>query len=149
MFSLSCYCHFGVGILTSSFKIPAPPRYFDIFKLKFAQNGFWGWNFEDLTPDSESASPRYHMRHFSDKLDNFKFLGLSLKKLPICVWYFGSHNVEGVAEGWVEVNGARWRWIELGARFSNTLLKITHLCSSLLFFYNDTDSRKLRNTYEE
>ena len=51
--------------------------------------------------------------------------------------YFGSNNLEGVAESWVEVEmgwikmgGAEWRWVELvaggwswvevGARFSNT-----------------------------
>ena len=41
--------------------------------------------------------------------------------------YFGSNIVEGVAESWVEfemswveVDGAGWRWVELGARFSNT-----------------------------
>ena len=41
--------------------------------------------------------------------------------------HLGSNNVEGVAESsvevemsWVEVDGAGWRWMELGARFSNT-----------------------------
>ena len=35
--------------------------------------------------------------------------------------YSGSNNIEGVAESWVEVetswaelNGAEWRWMELG-----------------------------------
>ena len=39
-------------------------------------------------------------------------------KLPNYVWYFGSNNVEGVAEilveaesSWVEVDGAGWRWV--------------------------------------
>ena len=43
------------------------------------------------------------------------------------VQYFGSNNVEGVAESWleaqmswVEVDEAGWSWVELGARFSNT-----------------------------
>ena len=42
--------------------------------------------------------------------------------------YFGSNIVEGVAESWVEaemswveVDGAGWSWVEVGARFSNTL----------------------------
>lgn len=46
-------------------------------------------------------------------MDYFDFFGLNLEKLPIYVRYFGSNNVEGVAEswavseiGWVEVNGA-------------------------------------------
>ena len=44
--------------------------------------------------------------------------------------YFGSYNVEGVAESLVEaemtrvkvveLGGGRWSWVEVGARFSNT-----------------------------
>ena len=42
-------------------------------------------------------------------------------KLPNYVQYFGSNIFEGVAESWVEteiswveVDGAEWRWMELG-----------------------------------
>ena len=45
--------------------------------------------------------------------------------------YFGSNIVEGVAESWleakmswVEVGGAGWSWMEVGARFSNTQILI-------------------------
>ena len=45
--------------------------------------------------------------------------------------YFGSNIVEGVAESWleaemswVEVGGAGWSWMEVGARFSNTQVLI-------------------------
>ena len=41
--------------------------------------------------------------------------------------YFGSNNVEGVAESWVEiemswvgVDGGGWSWVEVGERFTNT-----------------------------
>ena len=51
-------------------------------------------------------------------------------KLPNDVQYFGSNIVEGVAEGWVEtemswveVDGAWWSWVEVGACFSNTHFK--------------------------
>ena len=44
--------------------------------------------------------------------------------------YFGSNIIEGVAESWVEaemslveVGGGGWSWVEVDARFSNTLLK--------------------------
>ena len=56
--------------------------------------------------------------------------GLNLGKLPNYVQHFDSHNVEGVAENWVEaggeqswveVDGGWWIWMELGTRFSNTL----------------------------
>ena len=42
-------------------------------------------------------------------------------KLPNYMQYFGSNDVDGVAESWVkvemswvEVDGAEWRWVELG-----------------------------------
>ena len=56
------------------------------------------------------------MRQFSDKTDNFEFLGLNLWRLPNYVQFFGSNIVEGVAESsveaemsCVEVGGAGWR----------------------------------------
>ena len=64
----------------------------------------------------ESAPPRYHVYQISVKIDNFEFFSLNLGKLPSCVRYFGSNNVEGVAESWVEVemswvgmDGVGWR----------------------------------------
>ena len=72
--------------------------------------------------DLESAPPPCHVYQFSVKMDNFKFFGRNLGKLPYYVRYFGSNNVEGVAESWVEaemswveVGGAGWSWIEVGA----------------------------------
>ena len=54
------------------------------------------------------------------KTDNFDFFDLNFGKLPNCVQYFGSYNVDGVTEsclevemGWVEVDGAGWRRMEL------------------------------------
>ena len=51
------------------------------------------------------------MCQFYVKLDNFKFFGLNLEKLPNYVQYFGSNIVEVVAGSWVEVDGAGWRWV--------------------------------------
>ena len=39
------------------------------------------------------------------QMDNFEFFGQNFGKLPNYVRYFGSNNVEGVAESWVEVDG--------------------------------------------
>ena len=80
---------------------------------------FWlGWNFTNLSLHSKSAPSKYHVCQCSVKLDSFKFFGLNLVKLPNYVRYFGSNNVEGVAESWVEtemswvgVDGAGWRWV--------------------------------------
>ena len=52
---------------------------------------------------------------------------LNLGKLPNYVWYFGFNKGEGElrvlqSAGW-RFKWAGWRWIELGAKFSNTLLK--------------------------
>ena len=47
------------------------------------KNGFWGWNFKTLGPDSESALPRYHVYQFSVKMDNFDFFDPNLPKIEI------------------------------------------------------------------
>ena len=41
----------------------------------------------------------------------------NLGKLPNYARYFGSNNVEGVAESWVE---AEMSWVEVGERFTDT-----------------------------
>ena len=101
---------------------------FDFLGPNLPKNGFWGWNFKNLSLDSESAPPIYHVYQFSVKMDNFRFFGLNLGKFPNYVQCFGSNIVEGVAESWVEtemslveVDGAEWRlkwvgwrWMELG-----------------------------------
>ena len=35
-------------------------------------------------------------------MDNFEFVSLNLRKLPNYVQYFGSNNIEDIAESWVE-----------------------------------------------
>ena len=88
------------------------------FRSRLPKNGFCGRNFKNLSPDSESALLRYYLWQLSVKMDNFEFFGLNLGKLPNYVRYFGSNNVEGVAESWLEaemswmeVDGAGWRLI--------------------------------------
>ena len=89
------------------------------------KNGFWGRNFKNLSLDSESAPPIYQVCYVLVKMDNFEFFSLNLGKLLNYVRYFGSDNVEGVAESWLEaemslvevemswmeVDGAGWRWM--------------------------------------
>ena len=43
-------------------------------------------------------------------MDNFELFSLNLGKLSNYVQYFGSNNVEGVAESWVE---AKISWVEV------------------------------------
>ena len=50
------------------------------------------------------------MRRYSGKMDNFELFSLNLGKLSNYVQYFGSNNVEGVAESWVEVEIS---WVEV------------------------------------
>ena len=83
---------------------------FEFFGPKLPKNGFCGSNFKNLSPDPESAPPRYHLRQFSVKTDNFKFFRLNLGKLTNYMRYFGSNNDEGVAESWLE--GAAESWLE-------------------------------------
>ena len=99
-----------------------------LFRLKFPQKKILGRNFKILSLDSKSAPPIHHECQFSGKTDNFDLFGLNLGKFPNYVRYFGSYNVVGVVESrveaemswvememsWVEVDGAEWRWMELG-----------------------------------
>ena len=69
----------------------------------------------------ESPPPIYHVYQFSGKTDKIEFFGLNLGKLPNYLQNFGSYNVEGVTESWVETEMS---WVEVGAQFSNTLLEL-------------------------
>ena len=123
----------NVGIRITILEIPYVPIFrqnghFWILGPNLPKNGFWDRNFTNLSLDLESTPPKCHVCQFSVKMDNFKFFGPNLGKLPNYSQYFGSNIVEGVAEGWVEaemsyveVNGAGWRlkwtgwrWTELG-----------------------------------
>ena len=84
---------------------------FEFFGRNLPKNEIWGRNFKILSPDSVSASPIYHVCQFSGKVNNFEFFGLNLGKLPNYMQYFGSYNIEGVGESWVE---AEMSWVELG-----------------------------------
>ena len=48
---------------------------FEFLGPNLPKNGFWGRSFKILCLDSESASLRYYVHQFSDKMDNFEFLG--------------------------------------------------------------------------
>ena len=71
---------------------------FDFFDPNLPKYGFSGQNLKILSEDSESASPRDLASQFLVKKGNFEFFGLNLGKLCNYVRYFGSNNVEGVAE---------------------------------------------------
>ena len=75
---------------------------FGFFSAILPKNEFWGRNFRNLSPGLESRPPRKHACQFSVKTDNFEVFGLNLGKLHNYVKYFGSNNVEGVAESCVE-----------------------------------------------
>ena len=53
---------------------------FDFFDTNLPKNGFWGWNFNNVSTASGSALPWYHVRQFSVKTDNFDFFGSNLPK---------------------------------------------------------------------
>ena len=53
---------------------------FDFLGPSLPQDGFWDRNFKNLSPNSESTSPNYHVCQFSVKMNNFEFFGLNLGK---------------------------------------------------------------------
>ena len=81
---------------------------FDFYDPNFPRNGFWGRNFKNLTVGSKSTPTQYHVCQFSFKMDNFEFFQLNLGILLNYLQYFGSNNVEGVANNWVE---AEMSWV--------------------------------------
>ena len=97
---------------------------FNFFVLNLPKNGFWGWNFKNLSPDSESASPRYHVCQFSVKMDNFEFFGLYLGNSPITCNILVLITLRELDRGWNRLDGGGWSWVEMGARFRNTQIKI-------------------------
>ena len=93
---------------------------FDFFGPNLPKNRFWGRNFKNLGPGLESAPPRYYVCQFSVKIDKFEVFGLNLGKLHNYLRYFGSNNIEGVVDNWlesemdwVEVDGAGWSWVHV------------------------------------
>ena len=64
----------------------------------------FGVGISKICLNSESGPLICDMCPFSVKMDNFKFFGLNFGKLPNYVRYFGSNNVEGVVESWVETD---------------------------------------------
>ena len=77
---------------------------FEYLGPNLPENGFCHRNFKNLIMDSKSTPPLYHVCQFSVKMDNIWFFDLDLGKVPNYVQYFGSNIVEGVAEGWVDVD---------------------------------------------
>ena len=55
---------------------------FNFFDPNLPKNGFWGWNFKNLSADLESGPPTDHVCQFSGKVNNFEVFGLNLGKLP-------------------------------------------------------------------
>ena len=99
---------------------------FDFFDLNLPKNECSGQNFKNLSLDSELAPPRYHVSQFSVKMDNFEFFNLNLVKLPNYMQYFGSNNVEDVAESWLDDEKS---WVEVEIKHgwnSNDVNKIPH-----------------------
>ena len=92
------------------------------FGPNLPKNGFWDWNFKNLSADLESACPRYHVCQFSRKTNKFEFSTEIWGNFPIT--YFGSNNVEGAAKNLV---GAEMSWVDVGAWFSNTLKFINYI----------------------
>ena len=88
---------------------------FEFLGPNLPKNEFWDRNFKNLSLDSESVPPIYHVCQFLVKMDDFYLFGLNLGKLPNYMQHFGANILEGVAESlveaemrWVEVDGAGW-----------------------------------------
>ena len=97
-----------------------------LFQEKYPKYRFRGRNFKTVSQDLESLPPGY-VCQVSYKLDSFEIFVLDLGKLLNYVRYFGSYNVQGVAEsyveaeiGWVELGGTGCKWAQ-GLKISGFL----------------------------
>ena len=135
---INSVCQFSVNMENS-----------DFFWLKFAQKWTLRSEFQKSKSRfgiSTSKIPCVPIFNQSGQLQFFS--AKNLRKLPNYLQHFGSNNLEGVVEswveadmswvetemGWMELGGTRWRWmdlggagggwfwVEVGARFSNTRL---------------------------
>ena len=100
---------------------------FDFYGPNLPKNGFWAWNFKNLSLDSESPPPRYQVCQFPVKMDKFEFFGLNLGKLPKCdilvltmlrvlqragwrLKWAGWRSIE-LGESWNELGALGWSWV--------------------------------------
>ena len=82
-----------------------------LFRTKSAQKRILGSVFRNSNSGfGISASTMPLVPNFRQNGQLWIF-GLNLGKLPNYVRYFGYYNIEAVAESWVEVDGAGWRWV--------------------------------------
>ena len=97
---------------------------FNFFGKKFAQKWILGLQFQKSKSDFRNSAFVMPRAPISVKT----FFDLNLGKLPNHVWYFGSNNVGGVAEGWLETEmswvDVEMSCMEVGAPSSNTYLLI-------------------------
>ena len=121
----------NVGIKIKILKILCVPIFSQygklwLFRPKFAQKWISGSEFQNSKSGYRISTSNIQWVLIFRK--NGQFLGLNLGKLLNYVLYFGSNNVEGIAESWVEaemswvqlgtagwrLKWAGWRWMELG-----------------------------------
>ena len=108
----------NVGVRISILTIPCVPIFRQngqpwLFWPSLPKNEFWGQNFKNLSPGSQSAPQRYHECQFSFKMDNFRFFGLNLGKFPISCGILVLIRLRELVGGWNELDGGEWSWVEV------------------------------------
>ena len=129
---------------------------FDVFSPTLPKNKFYGQIFENLRLGI-SISKILCVSFFIQNGELWIF-GLKFGKLPNCVRYFGSNNVERVAESWmeakvswVEVGRGGWMWLDVdGAGWGlvhgsaiPVFFVFCYLLAILLYYFSFEDSMKL------
>ena len=125
----------------SSSKVSNENKQGILFWPKLAQKWILVSEFQKSKPRSGISNSKIPCVGIFSQNGQLWIFGLNLGKLSNYMRYFGSNNVEGVAESkmearmswlevdgagsnWVELNGVDrggWNWVEVGARFSNTV----------------------------
>ena len=97
---------------------------FEFLGPNLAKNGFWGQNFKNLILDLKSTPPLYHVSIFSQNGQHLFFRPKfeEIAQLRAIFWFkYCWGCCRELGGGWNELGGGGWRWMEVGAQFSNTL----------------------------
>ena len=114
---------------------------FDFFGPNLHKNGYWSRNFKNLSLDSKSTPPQKKIPCVPILSQNRQLLFFlpkfgEIAQLSAIFWFKycwrccreldgGCNVLGGGGWSWVEVEMS---WVELGARFSNTLLNFWIIC---------------------
>ena len=91
-----------------------------LLRPKFAQKWILRSEFKNLSLDSESVPPLYHVFQISVKMENLKSFGVNFVKLPIYMRIFVLIPLRVFQRAGWRLKWAGWRWVDVGGLWNET-----------------------------